>query len=1224
MESNFDNDYTLSYKNVPKLDSPAEYIINLDGTYQSFEQIVKSEPRKTVSEIYDLFFSSIQSLQDILCAYFVFSMEKDNTKVEIYLFDINEYINIQNIKSSSNYSPYENKNDITRDAKAWKTRYNKLINDQKQKLNEILSLQEELNELEEQEISDFSLNAAYFEFIPDIYLETEKIKGRTQHVKVEKYTGILIFDEIKVSKTVPFVQLNNYDEENYFKIYESDTFKGISKIFRLNKYDKKNHMYFIILNTEEFETTKDSPYTEVTYDLEKNKIQFKCKEGDEKKIIRRLQTSFKGFTFLAKNSRKFKLEASMVVYKYNIDSAILQFLFTNEQEIGLNKLFSTYFFIDERELSIADRENLYIKFTSISQDKDEEEFNINPSDATIKFVNEGDNMIIEVTKAKNEKTLEHLLDILSRILTYYKKYEEDIRETIDSIIPPIEGNIKERKRVKKKVTQEVYDKKIDQLRALSQDPDIFKAGSEGYSRRCNCQKQPIIVDENEADDWHNKSFVDKSKVMKRQIGEFPPKADSPNFNFVCPDDEFPYPTVIENKDITTSKKYPYIPCCAKTDTINNPKSDYNKYYSQEETKKTGNRVYEVSTLRSLDETRLGVLSETIENLLNNNNSEKNKTIHKRFGVGKSYNSLIHCVLRAVRDKDYLKLDNYKDKEIYCDNFRKGILTKIPNYMNVVKQEMHTETEQTIKEYILDNRKFFDYCKVYRILEEIFKVNIFVFLPRDVNDIPGFEVPNYALGHIRPFRPNRKTILILKNTGSESEKLEYPQYELIIDIGKKEEDTKNTSEYKFIYGTNTTEIVYNSFFKYIENFVFSVERNEQNIYSIFSRNNPYSKVYWPEILKDYDIVSQNLDLYGKLRNINIRHAKSDTTITLYIPPSQPMNVPIDTSVFINDYFKVISIFGSPSKIIKDGVWYKILDFEYGIFIPCETNSDENFPSSPIIELNSKEVNPIYEYRTTLKYSNMLLDFIIWGLRSNKVLNLNDFLKRKDIYIQKNPEVKINEPPNKLISYITEKGDFSYLSNIWPEYFTAENTVQLYPSLYDKVIPYLERYYTKTDGLSLPPDPYLKNIFKYEWDFKQFNENRVLIGFDHLKNWINIHERNARGELEIYNKMRVDKLGNDLEPFLYFDTASQKMYLIQNVRDNDSKKALMCAEKWRRDKINMGYETSNNLYNEFIPHITYQISASFELFVYDTNGDSDYDDYVCILQYNNMYAAMLEIF
>jgi hypothetical protein len=323
----------------------------------------------------------------------------------------------------------------------------------------------------------------------------------------------------------------------------------------------------------------------------------------------------------------------------------------------------------------------------------------------------------------------------------------------------------------------------------------------------------------------------------------------------------------------------------------------------------------------------------------------------------------------------------------------------------------------------------------------------------------------------------------------------------------------------------------------------------NIYDeIECREYPYSRIYWPDIFNKFNLESQTIDSNGKTRSINMSiKDRNEIKITVYIPPSQPLNLPENEENYKTEYSYITHIFGTPTKEISDGLWYRVLDFDYGIFIPCETNSIENYPESPI--KHNGEVNNIINFRDTKKYSALLINCIIWGLRSNKVLNLDDYLDNYDKFIIVNKNVRPNIKPIKNKSYISDKGNFIYLNTIWPEYFTKDNKVQLYPELYDKMIRYLANYYKETDGLSLPPNPFLSNVFKYEWDFKQYDQNRILIGEELLLQWFKLKENEISYEIQIVKELTKDIIETETEiPFVY--EYQNRYYLIQYINATSS--------------------------------------------------------------------------
>jgi hypothetical protein len=1236
----FDNSYTLLYKNVITLESPANYIIFENNTYTRLQDIINIEPRVPIYKLYNQY-KEKYFFKDFLYAYFYFAYEYVETEKLFAMINnaveqYNEDLKLADPDTKKIFPEYESLDALVQAVTLWQKNYQSLYNKDVQILKKILRVQDKLKIVEPVKIEQRQIDKVSYEYTPQINLETKKVKGKFQPVKVNHRIGILMFEEMKASAYVPFIQLNNYDLQKYYKVYESETFRQISNIIKQDTVsDKPNTIYFKILVTDEIETTKNSSYEDVIYYLDTNKLIFKTNYNNKAIIIRRLQDCFRGFKFSAKNSREYNISGQAVIKNFTFSDAVFHFIILNENEIDEieNKyggLINTYLFIDESKKAISEKSFITIKYKSLIEEDIDEESVGNPSSAKIKLNQENDNLVLNFEKVANYEVLDQFLEIFTRVLTIYKEFEPDILSFLDSIVT-ISETFSTKKGRKTKIIQDVYDRKISQLRGESPDPEIFKPGSDAYSRRCDCKKQPIIIEEDEAKDWENKTFSDKNIIMKRQIGKFP--KNNPKLLYVCPSDIYPYPAMIENNDPSNLKEYPFIPCCAMTDNINKSSSKYNTTIEStpgkiQKPKKAASN-YKVTTIKQIDYGRPAEIPIELQQILDD------KIKYERYGSGRSINSILRCIFIATNYREYLNISSEDEKEKYCKNFRKNIISLLPNFYEVAKQEMFDYTKENVEYYLTDNNEFLDTFLSFRVLEEIFDINIFVFIPKDTNIMKtadnGFEIARHAISHIRPYNVKRKSILVFKHMGGEMNSLEYPQYDLIVNTNMlfdniKENNQSETQGITFIFDENITNTLYNAISQYNTSYIFEYE-NE----NIVARKAPYSYLKFKDIFDSFNIDSQDIDSYGKTRSLNISSkVYKNVNITVMVPPSQPLNVPYSDVIHKTTENIVKSIFGKPSEETEDGLWYKILDYKYGIFIPCKTSSMNVNHQNPLgVKFLSTE-NPISEFRQIKKYSQMLLDFIIWGLRSNGILNLKDFNENVDKYIIMNENVRPNIVPNELISYITENGNFAYFVNIWPEYFYKNNTVQLYPTLYEKIMGYLEKYYSETDGLSLAPNPYLTGIFEYEWDFKKYENNRILIGVDHLKTWVDIHSKNYKGELNIQNELKTEMFGNIVEPIIY--RQNTRMYLIQNVVDGNFNKALKCGKIWLDYKFNIGFEELEIKFYDFeenkryIPHLIYSISGSNELIVTSNNDDktNGEEKYVSLIRFtDNSYSVLLEL-
>lgn len=1249
----FDSEYTLAYKKVPELQVPAKYIIKYEDQYISLEYLLINTLDYPLIDIYDTDKIRNFSVTDFVNVFIKSTYKTYYTKHQI-LEKINEFIANYNEKYEVEkpLDPYE-ENELFDQIRFWNEDYKKLYKEDLIKLQEILNVQEALETTEplEAKISyekENLIDKSSFLINPQVSISSEKLrqKGKYEIITNHVQSSIILFNNMKASILVPYIQLN-FNDKQYYKVYEADSFRNIKKLFEVAGFDKPNYIYMKVLINNEYGSTKNNSYTEVKYSLEDNELKFTC-EGKKQRdaVMNRIRECFVNpeykniniynidFAYISgpENYREFNLQGEFIIENFNIDKSAIHFLIYNEKSLTDIPLISTYFFIDDSELVLTNREYLKLKFNDINEEEPEGT-TLNPSSITFTFIPNQDNknLVIQFHKAANEDVLNKSLEILLRILAYYKDLEPQILDLINNKFTQ-ESDEKEfvSKRKVKVALKEVFEDKIKQLRYEAENitKGLFDKNKVGYTRRCDCKKQPIIVPIDEVDDWKNKTFIDKGEIKQRQIAPFPPPPNEAekSFLYVCPGDDYPYPTVIENPE--GGAEYPYIPCCAGTDNINNPKSNYNNYYSTKpEEEKDTSKIYKITTMKQLEPDRVAEIPAIIQELLNTPYEIGEKFKYERYSVGKQENTLIQCVLHALNVQDYQNLPSIKDKENFCNFLRKKIPETLSNYYEIVKQEVFDYNLDDIKNEIRNSKKEFSSYKYYRILEELFNVNIFVFNFENSQSL--VEIPRHILSHIRNYRVDRKSIIVIKHYGGELEALKFPIYDLIFNTGVKLIDVKNKkasgSGRTFLFGEEMTKFMFSVLQNYNENYLFTVE----NINCV-TRYNPFNKINIPEIFKNVKLVSQYIDVYGKMRAINIDIANGELQ-TIWLPMSQPIDLPIDNTIYTQPESAIVKIFGKYSAAIEDGLWYKIIDFEYGVFIPCKPKTysvDSYIPTNPIPSKNSENVNNIEIFRNLYKYSYMLLEMIKWGLKSNGILTLKDYMENRDKFIILDDSVPKNAFPDKMISYITDKGDFRYLNSIWSSYFIG-NSVHLYSDLYYKVIQNLERYYTLIDGdiEKQAPNPYLNNIFEYEWDFDIISKNRIFIDRANLDTWINNHEKNNKYELEIYEEINTDKIKCE-DPFIYYSRNEKKMYLIQNVSNGNMDKALYCGYSWYLNRVNPGYDCPM-IGNEEIPYVIYSVDNSLNIFIGGKEDihmeDINKKEYITILRYStDSYAALLNLY
>jgi len=197
--------------------------------------------------------------------------------------------------------------------------------------------------------------------------------------------------------------------------------------------------------------------------------------------------------------------------------------------------------------------------------------------------------------------------------------------------------------------------------------------------------------------------------------------------------------------------------------------------------------------KSLSTNGRGYLSKNLEFILNNYSTERtNEYKFYRYGTTNYHNnSLLHCICFAIDHPDYINIQDEKLKEDYIMKLRTFILNNIE--LSLLKQELFDYSNDEIIELLENNSEFFDPALLYRSIEEIFNINLYVFTYNEKREI---DIPRNKIFHSRPPRLYRPTILITKIMAGD---YEIPKCELIVDYN----DQK--SEIVKLFGENMTNI-----------------------------------------------------------------------------------------------------------------------------------------------------------------------------------------------------------------------------------------------------------------------------------------------------------------------------------------------------------------------------------------------------------------------------------
>lgn len=790
-----------------------------------------------------------------------------------------------------------------------------------------------------------------------------------------------------------------------------------------------------------------------------------------------------------------------------------------------------------------------------------------------------------------------------------------------------------------------------------QIPELFV---DGYNKEAQDSEYLTVIGPSEIREWEAQTFVDASgKTRHRQVLPFPAK--NPRYYFGCTSDKYAYPGVKDNSRLSNKSKFPYIPNCYEKDHMDpSRKTKYNQYYKDA---KVESKVVKEKTQTKTDkvviENQTAFITRSIQNTLSHYRNEENDSTGwsiVRLGSVKSPNSFLHCVCNALEDDKYL---TSKNKELYVRTLRRRISDAI--YPELMKQELYNLSSDQIDTLIRDNDVFLDPNLFFRAIEEYFNINIYTFGIRKFknehkSNNPGhIIVPRNKIFHAHAPRNDRDTILILRNWGSESDDLDYPQCELIIDYNEKGREMVK------VFDGEMTELCH-KLLTGVSTDITWIERSLQpSPLGVASEIDPYKNLYstysntsFLGIHTDKDgrsnLVSQYIDVMGKARAFTVNYPvdrNRNTDITIVFPPAPPENAPRSSSYVRAPIDDVLKVFAEsvPTAITKnvqgevDGIWFALDDIEEGIYIPI-------IPTEYNRDLPLGSINPLAKVSTgnnTKRYMKLVqtLSYI------NSILEWLFELYRRDTF---DPEVDVEDVDadafvDKVITMTNEKVedtanfyDFSrlprrfplvntmdegikYLSNNIPQF--RKGKFVAYSEAFERKL--IQRVFDYADATAFAepmiPDA-IRDFYNMGTDFDKHPNNIVLTGQDDLDNWQSSNILETERIFEIRSKLNLD-MSLPLEPRIYSGDP-ERIWLIQNAYDGSLEGAAAIASKWKLRRINPGSREPPLKSNNIPLHFIYIIAASGHIvpIVDNTNGSPNY---INIIKYNeNRYGALLPLY
>jgi len=1226
--SNFDNDNSIRLKAAQEQGIPKKFL-NSENKNTIPEIVSLIHGGKTLFDLYTIFEKLLP--QDLIILY---AKYKKNT-----LADINNFYNSLKIDKISDI------NELDLLIKEWDKNFVLLVEKERDDYEKILEIQEQMGKYEPLQYTTIKVDSSI------LFTEME-FKNNIPQTQ----DGYEIFDLSVPNKFIPYIRwkTNMIDIENkeLIKIYKGETeeqMPDFSKILgTTNSKESLNTFYFNVFKGE-INVTRES-FIKANYNLDSNLLKIKIPienngEWEKNKILTRITDVL---PLKIKKINEKSIAGELYIFDINANLLILSHMVLNDE------LFRNYLFVKEMaNTSITSTKNtlkMFFHSTEGVNENDEPNSSVSfyisqilAKGGEIFTTNSGEKiklsqgfpyLQVKITSADSLEIADAFVKIFVRLLSRYKEEFENIEKLYLSYIPEfLDYKIVE---IVKKIGKDA-DTKISKLKQTA--PDLFIAD---YARKCLCQFQPIPIPDDEIVAWQNKKFMFRGELKEREVLKFPP--NNPRWNFVCPDDKYPFPGVKVNK-LSNKNLYPGLPCCFVNEQMTSEKSNYGKIFGkrkeeldeEEEEEEREEReegeeereereegeeegegerdgesreevktdLHTIKTDKIVGIGRYGEVPNSISELMGYN--------MKRKGVPRTLNSFLHCVSIAAEDKNYFQA---KDKEKYVSLIKETVISKINP--SLLKQELYDFTEQEIMNKIRSD--FFDPLIFYRAIEETYKINIFVFGPssdeskrlREKEESIGTMLsPRCKLFTARSPRKDRSSICIYRTMGSESDLLTYPQCELLVSVNEENEEEKR------LFNSSTLFRAFNSINKTISWELIS----DNGKVDIVGRQNLYSQIDYYTLFQK-SAKGQYIDEYGKMRGLYF----NDDMMVIFLP-SQPQNLERKTQIVRTDYRNVLKILPNPVAVSKkgdvvDGLWYSILDLAYGIYVPIKEINKFEYdlpigPSNPLGENGENKIGRIIKMKRDLDF---LIQTIKWLYLLSKI-PLSVFFTK---YIT--TDIKIGDT--------SQIYNFSNIGRKFPEVNSFEeglnemnkrvptmfrnNKIYLYSEKLRRGIEYIISMYIKEYVKSDTPIPKaIRRKYLTETDFINHEGVALFFSEKELKTWV----ENLKRHYEIYNKINLSKATN-FDPYIYL-APDGHIYLIQNVIEGDLQRALNVSYYWDKYHVNPGFRSPEYDENDVLKYVIYSISPANTLVPYE-NRAGDSLSYLSILRYNDFsYASMMRL-
>jgi Family of unknown function (DUF5757) len=809
------------------------------------------------------------------------------------------------------------------------------------------------------------------------------------------------------------------------------------------------------------------------------------------------------------------------------------------------------------------------------------------------------------------------------------------------------------------------------------DPDMFIPEYQRF-----CPKQPTIL--------FTPEELEDAKAARKDIMIYPlTEKEGPRRAYVCNHEEYPYVGLKEN-DLKNNSKYPYLPCCFSEPQVTSKHVRYRYENPEEEHNQGGgkNRITPLQSHKVLKPGLHGMLPEDVKSFLTALDPGSTPQIRGRDswlrqGVIRSFNSVLDACINAMleyySDLSDSKKQKYKsfitdkfglldkafdsyitlslgDKESYLVQIRKALVDLVGS--NVTAQSTYNLEMKALRDELSGNHSYLDVKVVWRLLEEIFHINIVLFQRTDDSLKGTLAAPMFLQKYLQFKRSkdqskNRYTVILFETLGGESDRLQYPQVERI----------KN-----FRYIEETNEMVVFGWFNRTKDPVFLRRLNKafNKIYGF----DGHSNLSIPNIFNSTPI-GQCADFYGKIRLLQF--SNNICIVTDPLPPMDRSNlasgdkskcelVPVpdgEAKAFLRveglsegSGYKRVVIGG---KVVGYDCWKSTkVEGESLIhfYLPIEpftvSKAVGNVALGPSFITKGSLMESFNKLSRLARYlvEYVLWIFSFWHAEKKGDMSSADYIvqfAREKFSIVSNHSYPDRIPRmfNKSLNEVISGGRIIVANEETRNRLIYGLRIRISQDAEE-----VEQYHTRI---------YIKDYYQDVTDFEMQTTNVILFGTDMVLSWIQsqlphyiLHDRIQFGpcadqptqseeELKAVEKLKEEndvKLCRELEQegfvidtyFMRLDNMDNNIYLVQQAKSIPH--ALYIGQTWFQQGYNVGYGNDGML-NTDIPfrYVAYNGPFDFTVDYINTQSSGSEMPLITVLQYKfkeQIYTMSLLLF